>query len=53
MEKVKAHLKALYPDSGNMVDYLEFMGFPVEKTLEEAGFKTRWKGLRLIITDEK
>ncbi len=53
MEKVKAHLKALYPESGDMVDYLEFMGFPVEKTLEEAGFKTRWKGLRLIITDEK
>ena len=53
MDKVKAHLQALYPDSEDMIDYLEFMGFPVEKTLEEAGFKTRWKGLRLIITDDK
>jgi hypothetical protein len=52
MEKIKAHLQALYPDSEAMTDYLEFMGFPVEKTLEEAGFRTRWKGLRLIVTED-
>ena len=52
MEKIKAHLHALYPDSEAMTDYLEFMGFPVEKTLEEAGFRTRWKGLRLIVTED-
>ena len=27
-EEVVSHLKALYPDSEAMVDYLEFMGLP-------------------------
>ena len=51
MEKVTKHLKDLYPDSEAMTDYLEFMGLPVAQTLEKAGYKIRWKGLRILVVE--
>jgi predicted nuclease of restriction endonuclease-like RecB superfamily len=47
--KIFGHLENLYPDSQAMVDYIEFMGLDPSKTLEEAGFKVKWKGLRIIV----
>ncbi|MGC8644658.1 MAG: DUF790 family protein [Thermoplasmata archaeon] len=48
--RVVSHLNALYPDGQAMVEYLEFMGLPLEATLNLAGFTTAWKGLRLVVT---
>ncbi len=51
-QDVIVHLKSLYPDSQAMVDYLDFMGFPPAETLESAGYRVIWKGLRLIVVEE-
>ena len=50
-EEVNSHLKALYPDSQAMVDYLEFMGLPPAETLEKAGFKVKWQGFRINVQE--
>lgn len=47
--KVVNHLRALYPDSAAMVDYLEFIGLPPEETLKDAGYKVVWKGLMIMV----
>lgn len=49
-EKVVKHLESLYPDSGNMVEYLDFMGYNPEKALKEAGYSVKWKGLHLVVS---
>ena len=49
-DRVISHLNALYPDGQAMIEYLEFMGLPPEESLRLAGFKTSWKGLRLVVT---
>ncbi|MEM0129893.1 MAG: DUF790 family protein [Thermoplasmatales archaeon] len=49
-DKVVSHLNSLYPDSQAMIDYLDFMGLQPEESLRKAGFKTEWKGLRLVVT---
>lgn len=48
-KKIFRHLEDLYPDSQAMVDYIEFMGLDASKTLEEAGFKVIWKGLKILV----
>lgn len=50
-EEVNSHLKLLYPDSQAMVDYLDFMGLPPAETLEDAGYKVKWKGLRIMVVE--
>ncbi|MEM3318327.1 MAG: DUF790 family protein [Thermoplasmatales archaeon] len=49
-DKIVSHLNSLYPDSQAMIDYLDFMGLQPEESLRKAGFKTEWKGLRLVVT---
>jgi hypothetical protein len=51
-QDVIMHLKNLYPDSQAMVDYLDFMGFAPAETLERAGYRVTWKGLRLIVGEK-
>ncbi len=50
-EKSLSHLRKLFPDTDAMIDFLEFKGFPVIPSLQRAGFKVSWKGLRLIIEE--
>ena len=47
--KIFEHLEKLYPDSQAMVDYIEFMGLDPSDILEQAGFKVKWKGLRIVV----
>ncbi|MGC9193522.1 MAG: DUF790 family protein, partial [Thermoplasmata archaeon] len=47
--KIIMHLENLYPDTEAMIDYLDFMGVDPVKMLEKAGFKVKWKGLRISI----
>ncbi len=49
-DKIIKHLESLYPDSGNMVEYLDFMGYNPEQALKEAGYSVRWKGLHLVVS---
>jgi hypothetical protein len=49
-ERIIKHLENLYPDSGGMVEYLDFMGYNPEKALQEAGYTVRWKGLRIVVS---
>lgn len=50
-EEVINHLKALYPDSEAMVNYLDFMGFSPVETLEQAGYRVTWKGLMIDVQE--
>ena len=43
------HLESLYPESQEMVEYLDFMGFNPESALIEAGYKVKWKGLHMVV----
>ena len=51
-DKMISHLRELYPDTQAMIDYLDFMGVSPAEGIEKAGFKVRWKGLRMTVSDE-
>lgn len=49
IESIKRKIEELYPDSDQIIQYLEEQGYVPDQILKKMGYKLKWNGLKLTI----